>query len=125
MLLFKYWLCVDQDKQEERFANRINNPRRRWKLSPIDIESRTRYDAYTDAREHMLASTHTEWAPWTLVDYNDQQVGRLTLLRDLLDRLPDTKLPTPDIAWPELTHEPRQEKFGVLDPIANYPVATD
>ena len=122
MLLFKYWLCVDQDKQETRFANRINNPRRRWKLSPIDVESRTRYDAYTDARERMLAATHTEWAPWTLIDFNDQAIGRLTLLRDLLDRLPDTQLPPPDLDWPELTHEPRQENFGILAPIANYPV---
>ena len=106
MLLFKYWLCVDQDKQEERFANRLKNPRRRWKLSPIDIESRTRYDEYTEAREAMLAATHTDWAPWTLVDFNDQSVGRLTLLRDLLDRLPDTELPQPDIDWPSLTHDP-------------------
>ena len=67
------------------------------------------------------AATHTEWAPWTLVDFNDQSVGRLTLLRDLLDRLPDTDLPHPDIEWPSLTHDPRREKFGVLNPIANYP----
>ena len=123
MLLFKYWLCVDQEHQEERFTNRLQNPRRRWKLSPIDIESRTRYDAYTDAREKMLAATHKDWAPWTLVDFNDQSVGRLTLLRDLLDRLPDTDLPTPDIDWPGLTNEPRREQYGVLNPIANYPVA--
>ena len=51
----------------------------------------------------MLAATHTECAPWTLVDFNDQKVGRLTLLRDLLDRLPDTELPLPDIDWPALT----------------------
>ncbi|MEO8141831.1 MAG: polyphosphate kinase 2, partial [Sphingomicrobium sp.] len=123
MLLFKYWLCVDQDRQEERFSNRLKNPRRRWKLSPIDIESRTRYDDYTEAREAMLAATHTDWAPWTLIDFNDQSVGRLTLLRDLLDRLPDTELPQPDIEWPSLTHDPRREKFGVLQPIGNYPVA--
>ena len=123
MLLFKYWLCVDQDRQEERFANRLKNPRRRWKLSPIDIESRTRYDEYTEAREAMLAATHTDYAPWTLVDFNDQSVGRLTLLRDLLDRLPDTQLPQPDIDWPSLTHDPRRETFSSLRPIANYPVA--
>ena len=58
-----------------------------------------------------------------MVDFNDQSVGRLTLLRDLLDRLPDTELPTPDIDWPGLTNEPRREKYGVLNPIANYPVA--
>ena len=58
-LLFKYWLCCDQEQQEERFHNRLKNPRRRWKLSPIDLESRNRYQAYTEARERMLASTHT------------------------------------------------------------------
>ena len=76
-----------------------------------------------EAREQMLAATHTEWAPWTLVDFNDQSVGRLTLLRDLLDRLPDTELPTPDLDWPDLIHEPRKEKYGVLEPIGNYPVS--
>lgn len=122
VLLYKYWLCVDQEQQEERFRNRLMNPRRRWKLSPIDIESRTRYDAYTEAREAMLEATHTEWAPWTLIDFNDQPVGRLTLLRDFLDKLPDTKLPVADIPWPELTHEPRKESFRVLQPIRDYPI---
>ncbi len=122
IFLFKYWLCCDQAKQEERFANRINNPRRRWKLSPIDVEARTRYDAYTDARERMLEATHTEFAPWTLVDFNDQAVGRLTLLRDLLDRLPDTVLPPTEIDWPELSGEPRRERFGALQPIPSIPI---
>ena len=120
IFLFKYLLCVDQDRQEERFRNRLENPRRRWKLSPIDIESRTRYDEYTEARERMLEATHTEWAPWTLVDFNDQPVGRLTLLRDFLDRLPDTHLPVTDIPWPEIEGEPRKERYSVLQPIPSY-----
>jgi hypothetical protein len=70
----------------------------------------------------MLAATHTDFAPWTLVDFNDQPVGRLTLLRDLLDRVPDTELPLAEIPWPPLGHEPRKERYGVLRPIANYPV---
>ena len=120
LLLFKYWLCCDQDKQEKRFAKRVFNPLRRWKLSPVDIAARGKYDAYTDARERMLAATHTEFAPWTLVDYNDQQIGRLTLLRDLLDRLPDTRLPLPEIPWPELAAPPSKERFGVLHPIVPF-----
>ena len=122
ILLYKYWLCVDQERQEERFANRLKNPRRRWKLSPIDIESRTRYEAYTEARETMLAATNTEWAPWTLVDFNDQPVGRLTLLRDFLDKLPDTKLPIAEIPWPDLDHEPHRERYSVLNPVRDYPI---
>jgi polyphosphate kinase 2 len=123
MLLFKYWLCCDQSVQEERFLNRLENPTKRWKLSPIDIKAREHYDDYTEARELMLAATHTDFAPWTLVDFNDQPLGRLTLLRDLLDRVPDTELPLADIAWPPLGHEPLEEHYGVLEPLPNYPVA--
>ena len=122
MLLFKYWLCCDQAVQEERFENRLRNPTRRWKLSPIDIKAREHYDDYTEARELMLAATHTDFAPWTLVDFNDQPIGRLTLLRDLLDRVPDTELPLADIPWPTLAKPASKEHYGVLQPISNYPV---
>ena len=120
ILLFKYWLCCDQQVQEERFENRLRNPMKRWKLSPIDIEARKLYDAYTEAREMMLSATHTDYAPWTLVDFNDQAIGRLTLLRDLLDRLPDTDLPFAEIPWPPVGHEPLAERYGVLQPIESY-----
>lgn len=117
MLLFKYWLACDQEKQEERLAGRRDNPLKRWKLSPIDLEARDKYDDYTEAREAMLRATHTDHAPWTLVDFNDQKVGRLTLLRNLLDRLPDTKLPVAELDWPPLKGKPSKERFGVLQPI--------
>jgi polyphosphate kinase len=122
ILLFKYWLCCDQAVQEERFQNRLNNPMKRWKLSSIDLKARKLYDAYTEAREMMLSATHTDFAPWTLVDFNDQALGRLTLLRDLLDRLPDTELPLAEIPWPPLRHDPLKERYGVLKPLPNYPV---
>ena len=70
----------------------------------------------------MLAATHTDYAPWTLIDFNDQPVGRLTLLRDLLDRVPDTELPLAEITWPPLKARPSREHYGVLEPIPNYPV---
>jgi polyphosphate kinase 2 len=120
--LFKYWLCCDQAVQEERFQNRLHNPTKRWKLSPVDIKARQHYEDYTAAREKMLASTHTDYAPWILVDYNDQPLGRLTLLRDLLDRIPDTELPLEDIPWPPLGHAPHKERFGVIQPIPNFPI---
>jgi len=123
MLLFKYWLCCDQAIQEERFENRLNNPVRRWKLSSIDAAARKHYDDYTEARELMLSATHTDYAPWTLVDFNDQPLGRLTLLRDLLDRVPDTELPLADIPWPPLEHPPLQERYGVLRPLPPYDIA--
>ena len=86
------------------------------------FRSREKYDAYTEAREAMLAATHTTHAPWTLVDFNDQKRGRLTLVRDLLDRLPDTHVAPPEIDFPELGREPKEERYTVLKPIADYPV---
>ena len=121
ILLFKYWLSCDQAHQEERFAERLDDPLKRWKLSPIDVASRTKFAEYTGAREAMFAATHTEWAPWTVVDYNDQKLGRLTLIRDLLDRLPDIAVPPEPLDWPELGHAPLDEDFGALQPIAPFP----
>jgi polyphosphate kinase 2 len=120
ILLFKYWLCCDQDKQEERFAERLADPLKRWKLSPIDLEARKRYADYTRAREAMLKATHTPHAPWTLVDFNDQKRGRLTLIRDLLDRLPDTRVPEAKPGFEPLAGKPRKERYGVLEPIAPF-----
>ena len=120
ILLFKYWLTCDQVEQEERFAERLTDPLKRWKLSPIDVAAREKYAEYTEAREQMLDATHTKPTPWTLVDFNDQRRGRLTLIRDLLDRLPDTRVDPPALDLPRLAQPPRKEKFGALKPIASY-----
>jgi len=117
ILLFKYWLTTDQARQEERFAERLEDPLKRWKLSPIDLAARGKYADYTAAREAMLRATHTEHAPWTLVDFNDQRRGRLTLIRDLLDRLPDTAVDPEELDWQPLDHDPLAESCGVLQPI--------
>jgi polyphosphate kinase len=118
ILLFKYWLGVDQAQQEERFAERLADPMKRWKLSPIDLKAREKYADYTAARERMLEATHTRHAPWTLVDFNDQRRGRLALIRDLLDRVPDTAVPDEKIEFPPLPGKPLKERFaGKLRPI--------
>lgn len=122
ILLFKYWLTTDQAQQEERLRERLEDPLKRWKLSRIDLAARAKYGAYTAAREAMLAATHTEHAPWTLVDFNDQKRGRLTLVRDLLDRLPDTHVDPPAIDFPELGRDPSTESYSVLKSIAPYPL---
>ena len=122
ILLFKYWLTTDQDRQEERLRERLDDPLKRWKLSPVDLAARERYDAYTEAREAMLRATHKEHAPWTLVDFNDQKRGRLTLIRDLLDRLPDMHVEPPAIEYPEFDGEYSQESFSVIEPISDYPI---
>ncbi|MBW0144227.1 polyphosphate kinase 2 [Sphingomicrobium clamense] len=123
--LIKYWLTCDQAHQEERFAERLADPLKRWKLSPIDMAARSKFDEYTKAREAMFAATHAEWAPWTVVDYNDQKRGRLTLIRDLLDRLPDTHVEPEPVDWPALGHAPYDEDFKLLKPIPDFPVETD
>ncbi len=118
--LFKYWLCCDQDKQEERFAERREDPLKGWKLSPIDLAARQKYAEYTDAREAMLKATHSKHAPWTLVDFNDQKRGRLTLIRDLLDRLPDTDVPFNGVEYPPLVHRAKKETYSVVEPLKPY-----
>lgn len=123
ILLFKYWLCCDQAEQERRFAERLTDPLKRWKLSPMDVASRERYEDYTRAREAMLEATHTAHAPWTLVDFNDQRLGRLTLIRDLLDRLPDVRVEPPDVGFPPLTGEPRRERYRDLRPLPPFAAA--
>jgi polyphosphate kinase len=111
ILLYKYWLSVDQQYQEERFAERAQDPLKRWKLSPIDLKSRASYEDYGRARDAMFEATHTRHAPWCVVDFNDQKRGRLNLIRHLLDRVPDCHLPEEPFEMPPLSHKPRKERF--------------
>jgi len=116
--LFKYWLTVDQAEQEQRFAERQDDPLKQWKLSPVDLQARTRYDDYGRARDRMLEATHTKAAPWTLVDFNDQKTGRLKLIANLLSRLPVATATAPEVEIPPLVGKPLKEKFrGPLKPI--------
>ena len=117
ILLFKYWLTADQAQQEERFAERQADPLKRWKLSPIDLEARKRYRQYTDAREAMLHATHTLQAPWTLVDFNDQRNGRLTLIADLLKRIPDMHVEDDGLKLEPLKRKLLTETFTVVEPL--------
>ena len=121
ILLFKYWLCCDQAEQEKRFAERLVDPLKQWKLSSIDVAARKHYADYTAARETMLKATHTAAAPWTLVDFNDQKRGRLTLIRDLLDRLPDTRVEVSLPVFEPLAQPPAVEEFDVVHPLFPWP----
>jgi len=118
ILLFKYWLAVDQEQQEERFAERAKDPLKRWKLSPIDIKAREKYADYGRARDAMFKATHRPKAPWTVVDFNDQKRGRLTLIRHLLDQLPDHAVPRARVTLPPLPGRPGKERYtGPVKPI--------
>ena len=112
ILLLKYWLTVDQAQQEERLAERANDPLKRWKISPIDIAARDKYAEYGRARDAMIEHTHTPEAPWFLADFNDQRRGRLNLVRHLLDYLPDRKLVDKPVKLSKLKGEPGREKVS-------------
>jgi polyphosphate kinase 2 len=112
ILLFKYWLAVDQEEQEERFAERANDPLKRWKISPVDIAARDKYQTYADARDVMFERTSTSYAPWHVVDFNDQKRGRLNLIRHLLDHLPDRKLEVKPLKLARLKSKPGVETLA-------------
>ena len=100
LILVKYWLEVSAAVQEERFQERADDPTKRWKLSPIDFEARTKYADYTTARDEMLERTDTPEAPWYIVDADDQKRARLNLMQHLLDLIPqrrrEKKVPLPE-----------------------------
>ena len=118
LLLYKYWLAVDQEEQERRFAERAEDPLKRWKLSPIDLKARERYAEYGRARDAMFKASHVSYAPWHVVDFNDQRRGRLDLIRHLLDQVPDVRLAPEPFELPPLGHQPAKERFeGPVQPI--------
>ncbi len=118
ILLFKYWLTVDQAQQEARFAERQSDPLKRWKLSPIDVQAREKYADYGRARDQMLKATNTARAPWTLVDFNDQRRGRLALIEHLLAAIPEEPPAPCGLAFGPLGHPPLKERFRAgLKPI--------
>jgi polyphosphate kinase 2 len=111
LLLFKYWLAVDQAEQERRFHERARDPLKRWKLSPIDVAARSLYREYGAARDRMIAATHRAQAPWTIVDFNDQRRGRLDVIRHLLDAVPDYHVSEEPLELPPLPGPPARERY--------------
>lgn len=111
ILLYKYWLAVDQEEQESRFAERATDPLKRWKISPVDLAARQKYRAYGNARDVMIDRTSTDFAPWRVVDFNDQRRGRLNLIRDLLDRMPDRKIPVKPLKLAKLKTALQKEQL--------------
>jgi polyphosphate kinase 2 len=118
ILLLKYWLSVDQEEQEERFAERAADPLKRWKLSPIDLKAREMYEEYGRARDAMFEATHTKHAPWFVVEFDDQRRGRLNLIHHLLQQVPDKAVPVKPLVLTPLPGRPKKEKFkGPVKPI--------
>lgn len=99
--LVKVWLEVGDEEQKRRFEARIEDPLRQWKLSPMDLPSRSKWFAYSRARDRMLDATDTEFAPWHVLRSDDKKRARLNCIRHILDRIPYEKLPRETIELPK------------------------
>jgi polyphosphate kinase 2 len=111
IILVKYWLHITDETQEKRFQQRIHDPRRRWKLSPMDLEARSKWVEYSKARDAQLLGTDTDWAPWYIVDSNVKRHARLNCISHLLSLIPYKDLTPDPIKLP-----PRQKAKGYKHP---------
>ena len=101
IILIKYWLEVSAEEQTRRLGARIDDGRKTWKLTPMDLKSYSRWYDYSRARDDMFKHTHTAWAPWTVVDSNDKKRARLNVINDFLLRVPYKALPKDKVKLPE------------------------
>jgi polyphosphate kinase 2 len=120
IILVKYWLEVSAENQTKRIEQRIDEYVKIWKLSPMDMESYTRWDDYTKARDAMFEATDTEDNPWYIVDSNDQRRGRLNCIAHFLSLVPYEEVPHAPVKLPK-----RKVKPGNLDPDHQYNLVPD
>jgi polyphosphate kinase 2 len=106
IILIKYWFSISDDEQYNRFMMRIHDPLKQWKLSPMDLEARRLWEAYTKAKETMLERTHIPEAPWWVVAANDKKKARLNCITHLLDQIPYREIDHPVIKLPSRVHNP-------------------
>jgi polyphosphate kinase 2 len=104
--VIKYWFSITDDEQHLRFLGRMHDPLKQWKLSPMDLESRRRWEAYTKAKEAMLERTHIPEAPWWVVQAVDKKRARLNCIAHLLALLPYQEVERPSIALPARVRNP-------------------
>jgi len=114
ILLRKYWLEVSMEEQTRRLTARIDDGRKIWKLSPMDVESYSRWYDYSRARDDMFEASDSAWAPWHVVDSNDKRRGRLNLISHLLSSIPYKKVKRDKVKLPR-----RQKRHGYREP--DYP----
>ena len=101
IILLKYWLEVSEDEQTRRLQGRINDPRKTWKLSPMDLDSYSRWYDYSRARDAMFEATDTAWGPWYVADTDDKKRGRLNIITHLLSQIPYEPFPEPAVKLPK------------------------
>jgi polyphosphate kinase 2 len=108
--LIKYWFSITDEEQQMRFLMRIHDPLKQWKLSPMDLQSRVRWEDYTRAKEQMFTRTNIPEAPWYIVEGNDKKRARLNCIDHLLQQVPYEPVPHQDIALPDRVFDPNYER---------------
>jgi polyphosphate kinase 2 len=112
VILLKYWLEVSQDEQIRRIKERVTDPRKIWKLSPMDLKSYSRWFDYSRARDDMFAATDTSWAPWYALRSDDKRRARLNLISHFLKAVPFEEVPRDEVKFPK-----RQKPEGYEEPV--------
>jgi len=115
IILIKYWFSITDEEQNFRFSMRIQDPLKQWKLSPMDLESRRRWEAYTKAKEAMLEHTHIPEAPWWIVEAVDKKRARLNCISHLLAQIPYEEVEHTQIVLPDRVHNPDYSRGPVPD----------
>ena len=115
IILLKYWFSITDEEQQFRFMMRIHDPLKQWKLSPMDVEARSRWEQYTKAKEVMLERTHIPEAPWWIVEAIDKKRARLNCISHLLTQIPYERIPHPPLVLPPRVHNPEYHR-GPIPP---------
>jgi polyphosphate kinase 2 (PPK2 family) len=120
IILIKYWFSITDDEQHLRFMMRVHDPLKQWKLSPMDLESRRRWELYTKAKETMLERTHIAEAPWWVVEAVDKKRARLNCIAHLLGQIPYQDVPYETPTLPARVHNPNYIR-GPIPPEMHVP----
>src|ERR1700760_5007478 len=113
IILVKYWFSITDEEQQFRFLMRIHDPLKQWKLSPMDVQSRARWEMYTKAKEEMLHRTHIPEAPWWVVEAVDKKRARLNTISHLLTQIPYGQVEHQIVVLPERQHDPAYHREKV------------
>ncbi|MBF0277449.1 MAG: polyphosphate kinase 2 [SAR324 cluster bacterium] len=111
--LFKYWFSISDEEQQLRFLMRIHDPLKQWKLSPMDLQSRVRWEDYTKAKEETLRRTNIPESPWFIVEGNDKKRARLNCIQHLIQQIPYEEVPHESISLPERVFNPDYERASM------------
>ncbi|MCU7834130.1 MAG: polyphosphate kinase 2 [gamma proteobacterium symbiont of Taylorina sp.] len=118
--LIKYWFSISDEEQQLRFMMRIHDPIKQWKLSPMDLQSRIRWEDYTKAKEENFTRTNIPEAPWFIIEGNDKKRARLNCIHHLLEQIPYEEIENEHVTLPERTFNPDYER-EILPPELNVP----